>query len=101
MFHMLSHTDGEGGKSLLVDGFSAAAKLFEEDQKAYFLLSTSGVHWHASGNDDVSIQPNVPYPVLNHDPMRNNLMQIRWNNSDRGGLDIKHEGIDAWYDAAA
>nr|POF14249.1 trimethyllysine dioxygenase [Quercus suber] len=33
--HMLSHTDGSGGESSLVDGFEAAKQLKEEDYDAY------------------------------------------------------------------
>ena len=97
---MLSHTDGEGGESLLVDGFDAAAQLFRLHPKAYQCLSSARVHWHASGNDDVSIQPHAAFPVLNHHPGHGNIMQVRWNNADRAGFDIGLGAIDSWYRAA-
>ena len=40
----------EGGKSLLVDGFNAARILKEEDPRAYEILSSVRLPWHASGN---------------------------------------------------
>lgn len=100
MFHMLSHTEGDGGKSLLVDGFRAANRLFEIDPDAYRTLSTVSVYSHASGNEDVSIQPYRGFPVLTHDPDRRHLAQVRWNNSDRAGVDLRWHDIDRWYDAA-
>lgn len=101
MFHMLSHTDGKGGESLLVDGLRAADQLLRQDPAAYQILSSVGVHSHASGNEDVSVQPYTSFPALVHDRNRGHLVQIRWNNSDRAGLDAKFQGIEKWYNAAA
>ncbi|KAJ9659888.1 hypothetical protein H2201_007147 [Coniosporium apollinis] len=77
MFHCLSHTDGEGGASLLVDGFQAAADLQKEDPEAYNILSTVNVYTHASGNEGISIQPY------------------------RAAIDMPLEEVQTWYDAAA
>lgn len=101
MFHMLSHTGGSGGESLLVDGFAAAAQLYDEDKEAYRILSTVPIWAHASGNEDVSIQPYTCFPVLLHDPVMGHLVQVRWNNSDRAGIVADDEMVDLWYDAAA
>ncbi|EDN02204.1 conserved hypothetical protein [Histoplasma mississippiense (nom. inval.)] len=54
MFHMLSHTNGSGGESLLVDGFEAAKTLYNEDPEAYEVLKEFGVDGHASGNEHYS-----------------------------------------------
>ncbi|KAK3696443.1 hypothetical protein LTR37_017944 [Vermiconidia calcicola] len=99
--HMLSHTDGSGGESSLVDGFGAAAKLFEQDRRAYRLLTTITVNAHASGNDGISVQPSEPMPVLSHDTHYSHLLQVRWNNADRAGVGCSHRIMDDWYDAAA
>ncbi|GAB7351437.1 hypothetical protein MBLNU459_g2103t1 [Dothideomycetes sp. NU459] len=101
MFHMLSHTGGSGGESLLVDGFAAAAQLYHEDKEAYRILSTVPIWAHASGNEDVSIQPYTCFPVLLHDPVMGHLVQVRWNNSDRAGIEADNETVEMWYDAAA
>lgn len=101
MFHCLSHTDGEGGASLLVDGFQAAADLQREDPEAYDVLSTINVYTHASGNEGISIQPYRSFPVLQHDPLHHHLVQIRWNSSDRAAIDMPLEEVQTWYDAAA
>lgn len=97
---MLSHTHGSGGASLLVDGFAAAAKLYEENREAYRILSTVGVWSHASGNEDVSIQPYTCFPVLSHDPVMGHLVMVRWNNDDRAGIEAEGEMVDKWYEAA-
>lgn len=100
MFHLLSHTDGTGGKSQLIDGFAAANELLEQDPEAYRMLATTTVHSHASGGKDISIQPQQAYPVLCHDPQNNSLIQIRWNTTDRAAIDLPIEEMDRWYDAA-
>lgn len=98
--HLLSHTEGSGGESSLVDGFEAARQLFQLDRDAYGMLGKVGVYGHASGNEGISIQPAEAAPVLNHHQKLGSLMQVRWNNADRAGLDCSVRDFDAWYDAA-
>jgi trimethyllysine dioxygenase len=100
MFHLLSHTDGTGGKSQLVDGFGAANELLEKHPEAYGILATTRVHSHASGSNDISIQPQQASPVLCHDPQGHFLVQIRWNTTDRASIDLPIEEMQQWYDAA-
>ncbi|KAF2405058.1 Trimethyllysine dioxygenase [Trichodelitschia bisporula] len=100
LFHLLSHTDGSGGASQLVDGFGAAAELYEVDREAYEILSTVRVHSHASGNEDSSIQPVTPMPVLVHDEIHGHLVQVRWNTTDRARVDAPVEEVGKWYAAA-
>ncbi|KAF2267925.1 Trimethyllysine dioxygenase [Lojkania enalia] len=99
-FHLLSHTDGEGGASLLVDGFKVARELQKEDPEAYNILATVNVHAHASGNDGISIQPYRGFPVFQHDPDSGLLVQVRWNNSDRARIELPVDQVKKWYDAA-
>jgi len=101
-FHMLSHTGGEGGKSLLVDGFNAANGLLNANHQDYSWLATTGVYAHASGNEDVSIQPYTAFTVLEHDQFhQGHLYRVRWNNSDRGGFRLPVSLTKPWYRAAA
>lgn len=100
MFHLLEHSGGEGGASLLADGFAAAKALREEDREAYRILSEVPIQSHASGNEGISIQPSQTYPVLNHDPQTGDLVQVRWNTTDRAAIDMPLEEMDAWYRAA-
>ena len=101
MFHLLSHTDGSGGESLLVDGFAAAKILQKEAPDSYNILSRKKIRSHASGNEGISIQSFTGYPVLNQDS-ENGLYQIRWNSSDRATMDNCHsdELLEQWYEAA-
>jgi len=99
-FHLLSHTDGTGGASLLVDGFNAASQLHRTDPTAYRILSTVNIHAHASGNDGISIQPHRGFPALEHDPATGELLRVRWNTSDRAGVELPVEDVEIWYDAA-
>lgn len=99
-FHLLSHTDGDGGASLLVDGFKVAADLQAQDPEAYKILSTVNIHAHASGNEGISIQPYRGFPVLQHDPKTGDLLQVRWNSSDRAGIELPISEVEQWYDAA-
>ena len=101
MLHLLSHTDGEGGSSLLVDAFEAARVLYHEDTELYKTLTLPGLTSHASGNDDVCIQPSVPFPVLYHHPVTGHLLQVRWNNDDRAAkMHMTPDMTDMWYHAA-
>ncbi|EFE35390.1 uncharacterized protein ARB_05432 [Trichophyton benhamiae CBS 112371] len=101
LFHILSHTDGTGGETLLVDGFKAARTLLEEDPAAYQALSDIKISSHSSGNEDVCIQPATSFSVLNHMSDSSELYQIRWNNDDRApGKGNSLETIYRWYQAA-
>ena len=101
MFHLLSHTDGEGGKSLLVDGFEAVRVLKETALWAYDVLSNHPISWHASGNEGVTITPGKKFPVLNlGDRIKSNptVLQVRWNNDDRGVVGLSEaDGKSTWY----
>ncbi|KAF2115982.1 hypothetical protein BDV96DRAFT_574906 [Lophiotrema nucula] len=99
-FHLLSHTDGSGGASLLVDGFKIAQDLKAQDRDAYEILSLVMVHAHASGNQGISIQPYRGFPVLQHDLETGYLLQLRWNTSDRARIELPIDQVGKWYDAA-
>jgi trimethyllysine dioxygenase len=108
MFHLLSHTDGEGGKSLLVDGFNAARTVKKYSKRSYDWLCKTPIPWHASGNEGITITPGKKFPVLSvadhsvddHDPR---LLQVRWNNDDRGVVGLMDKDgmvAEKWYFAA-
>lgn len=86
---------------MLVDGYSAARKLREKDPYSYQVLMSYRHPWHASGNEDVCIQPSSRAPVLSVHPDMNTVYQVRWNNYDRapkGDWGAKQQR--AWYKAA-
>ncbi|KAK3350980.1 Trimethyllysine dioxygenase [Neurospora tetraspora] len=117
-FHLLEHkpapvapgsgSEGEGegevavgGKSLLVDGFNAARILKQEDPKAYEILSSVRLPWHASGNAGITIAPDKLYPVLELDEDTGELHRVRWNNDDRGVVPFGEKySPSEWYEAA-
>ncbi|KAI9370189.1 P-loop containing nucleoside triphosphate hydrolase protein [Aspergillus egyptiacus] len=102
LFHLLSHTEGEGGASLLVDGFQAAKTLANENPEHARLLQAIRQPFHASGNADVCIQPMCEHPVfkLYSEPW-GRLYQIRWNNYDRAPkFNWTIGDQEKWYEAA-
>jgi trimethyllysine dioxygenase len=104
MFHLLSHTEGSGGKSLLVDGFKAAEMLREEDRDSFDILRQKPLTWHSSGNKGITITTPRPIPMFNtfSNGVNKQVFQVRWNNDDRAVLPLgrNFEKVKTWYDAA-
>ncbi|KAL1733750.1 hypothetical protein EV714DRAFT_203618 [Schizophyllum commune] len=101
LFHLLSH-EGEGGATLLVDGFYVASILKELHPEAYELLSTIPIPAHAAGEAGSLYRPSPPggYPVLNHDRVSGALAQVRWNNDDRSTMShLDPYIVEDWYAA--
>lgn len=108
MLHLLSHENGTGGESQLVDGFAAANRLRKVNPEAYNILRTTKLAAHASGNEGVALAPAHPFSVLNVDPYTGQLISVRWNPADRtyvlgkDKLPSNHaQDIENWYEAAA
>lgn len=85
LFHLLYH-DGEGGTTSLVDAFQCADILKREDPESYELLTRIPVPAHSAGEDKVCIQPDIAQPVFKLD-LNGELIQVRWNQSDRSCMD--------------
>jgi len=96
IFHQLHH-DGDGGESLLVDGFYVASQL---SKRSYDTLTRLSIPSHASGSKGHLLRP-VDHPVLRHDHS-GRLVQVRWNNEDRGvlGYNWSPQDVSEWYAAA-
>ncbi|KAE8372066.1 trimethyllysine dioxygenase TmlH [Aspergillus bertholletiae] len=102
LFHLLSHTDGDGGASLLVDGFWAAKIMRAENPQNYQMLAAMPQPFHSSGNEDTCIQPAEQMPIFKIHPQYNYLYQIRWNNYDRSAKkDWTLDQQNRWYNAAS
>ncbi|KAI6004337.1 Trimethyllysine dioxygenase [Pisolithus marmoratus] len=102
IFHLLSHTDGSGGTTLLVDGFYVASLLKELHPEHYDILSRVPTPSHASGEPTARYRPSPPsgYPTLQHDIITGELTQVRWNNDDRSVMShLNLEVVEKWYDA--
>jgi trimethyllysine dioxygenase len=97
IFHLLEHTDGSGGASLLVDGFYVASILRDLYPEAYSLLSTIPLATHAAGEDGILYR--ATHPLLEHDAA-GNLKAVRWNNDDRSALrGVPYSDIPRLYEA--
>ncbi|KAJ7178843.1 Trimethyllysine dioxygenase [Mycena crocata] len=102
LFHLLSHTDGTGGSTLLVDGFYVASILKELHPDAYSILARTPVPAHAAGEPSALYQPYPisGYPVLGHDAVTGELVQVRWNNDDRSVMNhLDPYQVEEWYGA--
>ncbi|CAB4404256.1 unnamed protein product [Rhizophagus irregularis] len=100
MFHLIEF-DGTGGSSLLVDGFWAARRLKMTFPEAHKILSTIRIPAHSAGDPDTLIEPTPnAYPILNYNPLTNEIYQIRYNNDDRSTLShLSSNEVEAFYDA--
>ncbi|KAJ7116357.1 Trimethyllysine dioxygenase [Mycena epipterygia] len=102
LFHLLSHTEGSGGSTLLVDGFYVASILKELHPDVYSILARTPVPAHAAGEPSALYQPypTSGYPVLSHDPVTGELTQVRWNNDDRSVMNnLDPYQVEEWYNA--
>ncbi|KAI4176003.1 MAG: hypothetical protein LQ343_001285 [Gyalolechia ehrenbergii] len=104
-FHLLSHTEGEGGASLLVDGFRAAEILRSESPEDFRALCEIKIRGHSSGNEGIAIMPERAYPVITteeiHPKQPPRVSQIRWNNDDRAAMTgFETKDIERFYRAA-
>lgn len=102
---MLSHTNGNGGASLLVDGSRAADILRSESPDAFSDLCKIKINAHSSGNEGISIMPQQSFPVLatkeGAPGLPEDVAQIRWNNDDRATLPVHQpEDVKMFYIAA-
>lgn len=85
LFHLLSH-EGTGGTTSLVDAFQCAQELEKTDPESFELLTRIPIPAHSAGEEKVCIQPDIPQPVFKLD-LQGNLIQVRWNQSDRSCMD--------------
>ncbi|TFY52534.1 hypothetical protein EVJ58_g9964 [Rhodofomes roseus] len=102
LFHLLEHTGGSGGATLLVDGFYVASILKELHPTAYDLLASVRVPSHAAGEPSAlyTPTPRSGYPILRHSHSDGELTQVRWNNDDRSVMsNLEPSMVEEWYDA--
>jgi trimethyllysine dioxygenase len=65
LFHLLEHK-GEGGNTLLVDGFYLAQQMQLRHPDAYRVLTTTPVKTHSAGDKDQLFvpSPSTGYPII-------------------------------------
>ncbi|KAJ3409832.1 hypothetical protein HDV05_004185, partial [Chytridiales sp. JEL 0842] len=92
LFHLIEFT-GKGGASLYVDGFQVASQLQKLHPESYEALTTIRTPAHSAGDEGVTITPTPRmFPILNVDPLTNELYQVRFNNDDRSVFSRPHGG---------
>jgi trimethyllysine dioxygenase len=97
IFHLLEHTSGTGGASLLVDGFYVASILRDLYPDAYGLLSTVPIPFHAAGESGSLYRAS--HTPFEHDTA-GNLRAVRWNNDDRSVLrNVPYADVPRLYEA--
>lgn len=74
IFHVLEHK-GDGGKSLLVDGFRAAQNVKDEDINSFQVLTETSIQ---SEYLEKGQHHSLTSPVLHLHPITGKFRQIRW-----------------------
>jgi trimethyllysine dioxygenase len=101
IFHLLSHEQGSGGQTLLVDGFYAASILKELHPESYEILSNTLISTYSAGDEETlyRARPLSGYPILLHDPQdKNTLLQVRYANDHRSAMrNLEPSKIMPWY----
>lgn len=92
LFHLLMH-EGTGGTTSLVDAFHCASILKEKHPESFDLLTRIPVPAHSAGEEKVCIQPDIPQPIFKLDN-NGELIQVRWNQSDRSTMDSWEDPLD-------
>ncbi|KXN70525.1 Trimethyllysine dioxygenase, partial [Conidiobolus coronatus NRRL 28638] len=77
MFH-LTHFDGKGGESTFMDGFNAA-QILKSKFPEYYKVLTQVKLYTDYYEDDQTIAPVAPSPILNLHPDSGELYQIQYN----------------------
>ncbi|MEX0759435.1 MAG: trimethyllysine dioxygenase [Tistlia sp.] len=94
LFHCLEF-EGEGGESLLIDGFRVAADLKREDPEAYAVLSRVAVPGQYL---EEGVHLRAERPVMRHDAA-GRLLQVSFNNHDRAPFLLPEPEMSAFYRA--
>ena len=102
VFHCLYH-DGDGGETLLVDGFNAAKILRNKNPQAFqLLLDTPVYHSHKETRSKNRVHLRHLTPILGIEPRFEKLQFIRYNPYDREALTTVSTNIqNDFYDALA
>ncbi|KAG7515676.1 trimethyllysine dioxygenase, mitochondrial [Solea senegalensis] len=98
VFHCLKH-EGTGGRTLLVDGFSAAEKLRQQSPENFELLTHVPIrHEYIEKSEEHRNHMESAGPVLNIYPWNKELYLIRYNNYDRSVINtVPHDMVKKWY----
>lgn len=100
VFHCLEH-DGEGGDTLLLDGFFAAEKLRKTDLDAFrFLADTEIYHEYKEETPSHLNHIKSLSRVIRTHPVTDEVIWVRYNQYDRAPIkNLKHDDVALYYDA--
>jgi [2-(trimethylamino)ethyl]phosphonate dioxygenase len=87
---------GEGGESVVVDGFTAAERLRREAPDAFAMLTRTAVPFRYVEAGSVDLRHAAPLIELD---IAGALRIVRYNNRSIGPLDIDADEVAAFYDA--
>jgi [2-(trimethylamino)ethyl]phosphonate dioxygenase len=87
---------GEGGESVVVDGFAAAERLRREAPDAFAVLTRTAVPFRYVEAGSVDLRHAAPLIELD---IAGALRIVRYNNRSIGPLDIDADEVAAFYDA--
>jgi [2-(trimethylamino)ethyl]phosphonate dioxygenase len=87
---------GEGGESVVVDGFAAAERLRREAPDAFAVLTRTAVPFRYVEAGSVDLRHAAPLIELD---VAGALRIVRYNNRSIGPLDIDADEMAAFYDA--
>jgi gamma-butyrobetaine dioxygenase len=87
---------GEGGESVVVDGFAAADRLRRETPEAFTLLTRTSVNFRYVEAGEVDLRNAAPLIELD---VTGALRTVRYNNRSIGPLDLDAETMAEFYDA--
>jgi trimethyllysine dioxygenase len=95
---------GEGGHTLLVDGFHIANLIRKNYPEHFKTLSTFRIPTHSAGDKEMLLRPtpHAGFPLIQLDPHTKEIFQIRYNNHDRSVLSgriASAKEIEAFYAA--
>ena len=94
IFHCLEY-EGQGGESILVDGFQIAERLRREQPEAFRVLASVEVTGQYI-EPGVHLEASRPIFRLNQ---AGALLQVTFNNYDRAPLRLMNGQMEAFYDA--
>jgi gamma-butyrobetaine hydroxylase len=87
---------GEGGESVVVDGFAAADRLRREAPEAFALLTRTSVNFRYVEAGEVDLRNAAPLIELD---VTGAPRTVRYNNRSIGPLDLDAETMAEFYDA--
>jgi gamma-butyrobetaine hydroxylase len=93
LLHCLG-TAGEGGESVVVDGFAAAERLRREAPDAFAVLTRTNVNFRYVETGEVDLRNAAPLIELD---VAGALRAVRYNNRSIGPLDLDADAVAEFY----